>query len=119
MTSADALETLRKVNDHLRSSLIRLHPERNHCSAIRPQDFAGLLSQLKRAAECMQGLSSDSQAAAALQKESREYRMNLEKLKRFLPDVHARLLAEKSRLDAARTHVAAAAAWERTSRQTR
>jgi len=39
-------------------------------------------------------------------------------LKRFLPDVQARLLAEKSRLEAARIHVTAAAAWGRASRHT-
>jgi hypothetical protein len=52
----------------------------------------------------------------ALEKEALEYRRNLEKLKHFLPDVQARLLAEKSRLETARTHVAAAAAWAKASK---
>jgi len=114
----DALETLRQVNANLRSALIRLRPERKHCSTIRPQDFSEILSQLLRAAECLRRLPAHSEAAAALEKESLEYRGNLEKLKHFLPGLHVRLLAEKSRLETARTHVAAAAAWVRASKKT-
>jgi hypothetical protein len=114
----DALETLRQVNDNLRSALIRLRPERKHCSTIRPQDFSDLLSQLLRAAECLRRLPAHSEAAVALEKESLEYRSNLEKLKHFLPDVHGRLLAEKSRLETAKNHVAAATAWARASKKT-
>ena len=43
---------------------------------------------------------------------------DLEKLKDFLPDLRGRLLAEKSRLESAQTHVAAAAAWARASKKT-
>jgi hypothetical protein len=114
----DALETLRQVNDYLRSALIRLRPERKHCSAIKPQDFSDILSQLLRAAECLRRPPAHSEAASALEKESLEYRNNLDKLKHSLPDVHVRLLAEKSRLETARTHVAAAAAWAQSSKKT-
>jgi len=111
--SRDALETLRQVNESLRSALLRLRPERKHCSSIRPQDFSDILSQLLRAAECLRRLPAHSEGAAAFEKESLEYRGNLEKLKHFLPDLQVRLLAEKSRLETARTHVATAAAWAR------
>jgi hypothetical protein len=108
----DALETLRQVNENLRSVLLRLRPERKHCSSIRPQDFSDILSQLLRAAECLRRPKpTHSKATVALEKESLEYGSNLEKLKHFLPDVQVRLLAEKSRLETARTHVATAAAW--------
>jgi hypothetical protein len=114
----DALESLRQVNDNLRSALLRLRPERKRCSSITPQDFSDILSQLLRAAECLRRPPAHSEAAAALEKESLEYRTNLEKLKHFLPDVHVRLLAEKSRLETARAHVAAAAAWARSRKKT-
>ncbi len=114
----DAIETLRQVNDSLRSALVRLRPERKHCSTIRPQDFSDILSQLLRASECLQHPPADTEAAAALEKEALEYRGNLEKLKRFLPDLYVRLLAERSRLETARTHVAAAADWARSSKKT-
>jgi hypothetical protein len=114
----DALETLRQVNENLRSALIRLRPERKHCSTIRPQDFADLLSAILRAAECLRRPPAHSEASVALEKESLEYRSNLEKLKHFLPDLHGHLLAEKSRLETARNHVAAAAAWARASKKT-
>ena len=109
----DALETLRQVNENLRSALVLLRPERKRCSSIKPQDFSALLSQLLRAAECLRHPPADSEASAELEKEALEYRRNLEKLKRFLPGLHVRLLAEKSRLETARTHVAAAMAWAR------
>ena len=114
----DPLETLRQVNDNLRSALIRLHPEQKHCSTVRPQDFSDILSQLLRAAECLRRLPAQPEAAVALEKESLKYRNNLEKLQHFLPDLHNRLLAEKSRIETARTHVAAAAAWARASKKT-
>jgi len=114
----DALETLRQVNENLRSALIRLRPERKHCSAIRPQDFTDILSQLLRAAECLRRLPAHSDATVALEKESLEYRSNLEQLKHFLPNLQVRLLAEKSRLETAKTHVATAAAWARASKKT-
>ncbi len=107
----DALETLRRVNENLRSALLRLRPEHKHCSAINPQYFSEILTQLLRAAECLRHKPVQAEAVAALEKETLEYRSNLEKLKQFLPDLQLRLLAERSRLEIARSHVAAAAAW--------
>lgn len=119
---ADAVETLHQVNQNLRSALIRLRPERKRCSTIRPQDFSDMLCQLLRAAECLRRKPAHSDEAvtieAALEEESLEYRSNLQKLKHFLPDLHVRLLAEKSRLETARAHVSAAAAWDRASKKT-
>ncbi|MGA2980883.1 MAG: hypothetical protein ABSD76_14935 [Terriglobales bacterium] len=113
----DALETLRQVNIYLRSALIRLRPEIRHCSTIKPRDFSDLLSQIRRASACLQRLPPYSEAAAAAEKESLEYRSSLEKLRHYLPGVHIRLLAEKSRLETARDHLAAAASWDRASKE--
>jgi superfamily I DNA and/or RNA helicase len=66
----------------------------------------------------MRRLPPHSEGAAALEKEALEYRSNLEKLKHFLPDLQVRLLAEKLRLESARTHVASAAAWARANKKT-
>lgn len=128
---SDALETLRQVNGNLRSALSHLRPERKHCSAIKPQDLSGILSHLLRAAECLRRLPPPSPANSpansedalafgkdALQKEALEYRSNLQNLKHFLPDVHGRLLAERSRLETARTHLAAATAWAKARQKT-
>jgi len=116
--SPDPLETLRQVNDTLRSALTHLRPERKPCSTIQPQDFSALLAQLLRAAECLRHPPAGSEAIAQFAREAREYRSHLEKLKQFLPALHLRLLAEKSRLETARTHVAAAAAWDRVRKKT-
>jgi superfamily I DNA and/or RNA helicase len=118
----DALETLRQVNEYLRSALLRLCPERTHCSSLQPQDFFGLLTQLLQASKCLCRPQHPeiiaSAKSAALEKEALEYRGNLEKLKYFLPDLQVRLLAEKSRLETAMTHVAAKAAWAKSNQQT-
>jgi len=111
----DALETLRQVNGYLRSALVRLRPEIRHCSTLKPQDFSDILSQIRRASDCLRRLPPFSEAAA-VEKESLEYRSNLEKLRHCLPDVQVRLLAEKSRLETARDHLAAAASWDRASK---
>jgi hypothetical protein len=109
----DALDTLRQVNDFLRSALLRLRPERKHCSTIKPQDFSDILKELLRASACLRCLPPPSEANAAPEKEALAYRGNLEQLKRFLPGLHVRLLAEKSRLETARAHTASASAWAR------
>ncbi|MFZ0686453.1 MAG: hypothetical protein WAM89_12990 [Terriglobales bacterium] len=117
----DALETLRQVNDRLRSALNRLRPEQKPCSAIKPQDFSGILSEVRQATECMRHLPQSSETAteeAAIEREKLEYRINLESLKHFLPGLHVRLLAEKSRLEKERTHLAAAIAWDRARNKT-
>lgn len=114
----DALETLRQVNEYLSSALVRLRPDRKESSTIRPHDFSDILSQLLRASECLRGVAPHTEAAAALEKEALEYRGNLQKLKDLLPDLHGRLLAERSRLETARNHVVAAVAWARASEKT-
>jgi hypothetical protein len=132
MTPPDTVEILRQVNDSLRLALIRLRPDQKQTSTITPQDFSDLLSQLLRAGQCLRSQPTNSQAAAgeaqanetqandaaAIELESLDYRHNLEKLQQFLPDLHARLLAEKARIETAQTHVAAAAAWARASKKT-
>jgi predicted amidohydrolase len=69
-----------------------------------------------QAADCVGGISA--QATPELKNESLEYRSNLEQLKQLLPDFQVRLLAEKSRLEVAKSHVAAAAAWAGASTTT-
>jgi F0F1-type ATP synthase alpha subunit len=124
--SSDALQTLRQVNDSLRAALARFRPEQTLSSKITAGDLSGVLAELLRAGECLRNLAAQNQPstsataeeAAALAEETRAYQANLEKLKRFLPDLHARLLAEKARLETAQTHVAAASAWARASGKT-
>jgi hypothetical protein len=114
MMPPDGLETLRQGNEQLRSALLRLRPERAHCAAIQPQEISGLIRQFAQAAERLgrlAGQSDDAAQAAAFEEEKSEFYRNLETLKRFLPDLHVRLLAEKSRLEAARHNLEAAASW--------
>ena len=101
------VETLREVNSDLRRVLVHFQPERRHCSTIAPQDFVVVLDQLLRAASSRNSLES----SAELEQELLDYRGNLEQLQRLLPDLHGRLLAERARLESARSQLAAAAVW--------
>jgi len=116
-------EILCQVNEYLRFALIRLRPDQKQTSTITPQDFSDLLSQLLRAGQCLRSQPPQSKAAAgvespAIEKESLEYRTHLEELYHFLPDLQARLLAERSRLELAQAHLAATAAWALASKKT-
>jgi hypothetical protein len=117
MMPPDALKTLQQVNASLRSALIHLHPEQRHCSTIQPQDFSDLLTEILRAAEFSLP-AAPAEVDVATQHESLEFRGNLEELKCLLPQLHGNLLAEKSRLESAQAHIAAAAAWARASTKT-
>jgi hypothetical protein len=115
-TPDDDLATLRAVNKNLKSALVRFRPERQHCSTIKPHELSDLRSAILQAADWVRGISP--QATPELKNESLEYRSNLEQLKQLLPDLQVRLLAEKSRLEAAKFHAAAATAWAGASTTT-
>jgi hypothetical protein len=114
----DALDILRQVNAYLRAALIRMQPERTHCSVIEPRDFSDLRNQIRRAAECLRHLPPNAKTIAALENEFSQYRGNLAKLSHTLPDLYGRLMAEKSRLEIAKTSAAATAAWAAASETT-
>jgi hypothetical protein len=113
----NAHETIRQVNVALRSVLPRLRPENRHCSTISPEDFSDIRRQIGLASDCLTNLSPlPEEVEEELERELLEYRSNLEELRHCLPDTHIRLLAEKSRLETLRDHLAAAASWDRASK---
>lgn len=116
--AADAVETLRQVNDRLRMARDGLRPERKHCSTIKPRDFSDIVGQLLRAEECLRQCAS-SVGTPELEKEKLDYRCNLENLKRSLPDLHVRLLAHKAQVERTKEELAAKAAWARARAETR
>ncbi|MGA7685071.1 MAG: hypothetical protein WCC32_13425 [Terriglobales bacterium] len=131
MMPPEAVEVLRRVNLKFRSALLRLRPEHRHCSTLRPQDLSDVLSHVLEATDCLRNIDSrfaaegsredvrmTNEAAKIIEKEALEYRGHLENLKRFLPDLHLRLLAERARLETARAHLSAAASWAGASKKT-
>ncbi|MGA9356380.1 MAG: hypothetical protein WBV46_22020 [Terriglobales bacterium] len=82
------------------------------------------------ATDCLRNIQSSAGAAGAeedprgkgaqkvIEKEALEYRGHLENLKRFLPDLHLRLLAERARLEMARCQLSAAASWAGARKKT-
>ena len=114
----NALDILRQVNAYLRAALIRMQPERTHCATIQSQDFSDLRNQIRRAAECLRSLPPTARKIGKLENEASEYASNLQRLSHCLPDLHGRLVAERSRLEIAKIQVAATAAWARASQKT-
>jgi hypothetical protein len=115
------LLTLRQVNEKLRNALQRFRPELHQCSSILPGELSSVRGELLRVRECHRegnGSSPDPETAAALAREMREYRTNLERLEHILPDVQMRLLAERTRLRNAQVHIDAADAWAGANKET-
>lgn len=63
--------------------------------------------------------SASRNTDAALQTQLRHYRHLLEQLRSLLPDFHAHLLTERSRLHSERAHLNGAGAWARSTTQSR
>ena len=116
--SASALDILRDANRNLRLGLLRLQPESNIADPLVPSSLSGLLAELLRVAECLGKMPAAGLREIKLEKEISEYRANLEELSQLLPSVHGQLLAEKTRLEIARSHVQAAALWTQLSQKT-
>jgi hypothetical protein len=110
------LATLQQVNENLSSSLLRFRSEQKNCSSFTPQDFASLLSEILRGAKCLPPPTFET--SEAMRRAIGEYRLSLEKLRDFLPELHSNLLTEKSRLETAQAHIAAASAWARSNAKT-
>jgi hypothetical protein len=114
----DTVATLRVANASLRAGLTRLQLEQNASAPLRPEDLSSLLTKLLRNADCLRSMPADSAPDAELEKAISEYRSTLEQLAHILPRVHGQLLTEKARLEIARAHVTATAAWAQASKKT-
>jgi len=114
--SSVAIQRLRVVNQNLRAGLARLQSEQDRPTAIAATEFADLLAEIVCATDCLRG--GGLTAAPEWEKEKSQFRSNLEQLAKVLPSVSGRLLAEKARLEAARAHVAKAAAWAQARAKT-
>jgi hypothetical protein len=117
MTSA-AAKSLSTANRNLHAGLARLSPEPNPSAPLRPQDLSGLLMELLRTGDCLRSIAPASAPDAELENAISDYRSIVERLAEILPRIHGRLLTEKARLEIARAHVTAAAAWAKASQNT-
>jgi len=117
MSNATA-RTLATANRHLRAGLARLLPEPSPSAPLHPKDFSDLLMELLHAGACLRSIPLGRAPDADLQDALSEYRSLVERLAQILPHVHGRLLTEKARLQLARAHVTATAAWARASQNT-
>ena len=116
--SSPTTESLRYANGNLRAGLARLLPGPSASAPLHAKDLSSLLSLLLRASDCLRGIPPNAVPDAQLEKEISEYRSTVEQLAEVLPRIHGKLLTEKARLEIARAHVAATAAWAQASHNT-
>jgi hypothetical protein len=109
--SEPIVEGLRLINRKLGIVLARWEAETMDAASILPQVLTDVLTELHNAARWLGMITPGSVPGPELEKEIAEYRSNAGKMEQVLPRVQGRLLAEKARLEGARSHVEAAAAW--------
>jgi len=113
--SSPTHEGLHSINEHLQATLEQWSRVPGGSAALLPETLHELLAQLSRAAELLRSLPADLDAT--LESEVSSYRCNVERLQEVLPLIHNRLLSEKARLESARAHLQAAAAWADASKK--
>jgi hypothetical protein len=116
--SESATQSLRVINGNLRAALARLRGEQEPSAAVVPPEFAGLLVEIRHATDCLRSRDLNAATDLELEKEVSAYRTTIEQLAKVLPSVSGRLLTEKARLEAARSHVMKAAAWAQARAKT-
>lgn len=114
----DVLVALQRANAVLASMLARLQAGRAVSSTITSQDLSELENQILLTGECLRNLPRHSPSTATITKETARYLNDLQSLKDFLPYLQRHLLAEKSRLEVARSHVVGASAWADANHET-
>jgi hypothetical protein len=113
-----ATESLRIANENLRAGLAGLLPESNASASLTPKDLSGLLTALLQARESFRSVVSKSPPDSELENAISEYRRTVEQLALVLPRIHSELLTKKARLEIARAHLTATAAWAKASQNT-
>ena len=116
-----ALEELRSANGRLRTLFLRLQGVESGAAPISARELSALRAQMKLVVKEWRRRpvdSADAASSAALRAQFGEYREQLQQLRQLLPTIQVRLLVEKARLEARRTHLMAAAAWAQASSET-
>ena len=111
MAIAEDMPDLCRVNRRLEAALTRLTATENPPDAAA-EELAELLAEMSRVGEWLRvaGQREDLHAGIAA------YRENLRPLQSLLPSLQARLLTERARLEAQRSHLCAASAWSKASK---
>lgn len=114
---APSLQAIEKVNDKLDQLLASLHPAPASFS-LTAEQMAAIFNEVMLVGEWLRsGLAAAAPSAMAEQLD--RYRQHLELLRQLLPGIYSQLLTERSRIQAERNHLEAAAAWaESTGKQT-
>lgn len=111
-------EDLRAINGKLRAVVSNWQSNSSQSTPFTPAIFSDLLADLQRAANLLHGVASDSPPDTPMEEEIADYRRSAQDLVKILPAIHDRLLIDKARLEAARAHLSATAAWMEARKKT-
>lgn len=107
------LESITDVNRKLAALLATLRPSPSSF-CLAGEKMTAIFAELIRAAALLEhGLAHDREPQ--VQQQLDHYRTHLEQLREWLPGIHLQLLTERSQIQAERDHLAAAAAWARST----
>lgn len=112
-----AIEDIRRASEKVRSLVAQMLPPSSAPATIDAQVLAGLLESMALANQWLHELARELHDAE-LEKEIAGYKRDLERLGQVLPIIQEKLLTEKARLEQARAHLEAAAAWVQASKKT-
>ena len=118
MATQEHVQRLHEINGRLRAAVLLFRPEQKRPAAIQQKDFDVIRAEILRARDCMHSASDDQEYNVAFALELSLYRACLKELRRALPALQVQLLAERSRIETARTHLVSAAAWAGAHRKT-
>jgi hypothetical protein len=85
---------------------------------VCPEDLAATFMEITRVGELLRGHTTVP-PDPDLEEAFGRYRVLLESLRESMPRLHCRLLLERARLEAQRSHLEAASTWAETTRTTR
>lgn len=115
---ADApLNELRTANERLYMLLTQLQ-DTTIAGVTGTDAVVRLLSQIASTARLSSMFAAGLNQTAAGAAELAKYRNTLEELRRILPAIQTRLLADRARLETERSHYYAASAWASANRRT-
>jgi hypothetical protein len=112
------MQSLISANARIRLLLAARQTPGTSVGTIQLHDIRGLAQDMARVGQMLRELPTEI-GDSDLRREVVEYRTNVERLGQVLPSLQGWLLAEKARLQAARGHLAAAAAWAQACDKTR
>jgi hypothetical protein len=113
---SNSIEDLHLLNASLSALITRMRS--TNSAEVTAESLSWLLSGLARGSAWVRACDAHAPADPQARTEVTHYQEHLNQIQQGLPEWQARLLAQRSRLEARRNHLRAATAWADGARQT-